>query len=347
MLQQLKKTQYYILKSFLLLQFHRILHFFGIFYLSFFKVRALGRYFQAQFLLIFWSLNVQHLSINFFYNFKAHCLWTDKAKQLFFYQQVKKKLFFYKNHQFLKLSMYSDLLNKRRSQDWKHTINYADYQNNDDMGSSSSSDLTSRYIIRARNNRKNLQYFLHWKRKKQLQFTKYISQFKFKNTRQLGNFFQHSLINMLQTSNFFFSFHQIYFFLKQNYVYVNGIVRQSGFDSIGIGDRVQIVISKIYYYYIYFFKFFCFKLFKQLDAINWRLNNFRKYNADLSQFHIHRAIFKQYSLFPRIPTNIEVDFRTLTVIYVLPFRWTWEINEIFSTYINIYFFRLYNWKFVS
>jgi hypothetical protein len=80
-------------------------------------------------------------------------------------------------------------------------------------------------------------------------------------------------VNLLQ-SQFFFYQDDLKFFLKRGLIFVNGYSSNNPLFSLKVGDRIQLVYSKVYYLYIKkVFKFFRKKI-KHLRYKRWRFNKF-------------------------------------------------------------------------
>jgi len=110
---------------------------------------------------------------------------------------------------------------------------------------------------------------------KQKTVTKFFFNLKKFNVNKLINFFEFSLFNIVIQSNFLIFKKDVLFFLKNDFIFVNGSCIKNNFYQIKVGDRVQIVLNKNYYFYLKNFN----KILKNLTSkikLNIRKNFSKK-----------------------------------------------------------------------
>lgn len=195
-------------------------------------------------------------------------------------------------------------------------------------------------------NRECMNYFIKFRELKQFRKTKYFSQFKSKTPLQMFNVFNHNVFSMVYFSNIFYSYHQIMFFLKNNFFYKNGLPISSKFTMFSIGDRLNIVFTKKYYFYSVFVHFFFYKQLRRLNRQHWKFIKFRFGFGKWSPKNPSKFFEKYIPHYTTQPTFLEFDYKSLTIIYLKSNKNLKNLNELYTRYINYYFFRLYNWKYI-
>lgn len=185
---------------------------------------------------------------------------------------------------------------------------------------------------------KNLFLKAKEKKKRILYFFKNISK------KSVGdNYFNNTLLVVLYNSHFFFSLPEIKFFIKKGLVYLNNKIVDNYLTIIFKGDLIQLVYSKNYYRYINkFYNFFKDKI-KFLKFKKWKFNKSllkQKYKNWNPKFLSLFFLFKK-----DIPNNLEVDFTTLSIIYLKVGTYNiFKFNINLLRTINPYFIKSYSWK---
>lgn len=96
---------------------------------------------------------------------------------------------------------------------------------------------------------------------KQKKITKFLFNFKKFNINKLLFYFEFSLFNVVMQSNFLILKKDVFFFINNGFVFVNGFCIKNKFFQLNIGDRLQILLNKNYYIYLRNFN----KLLKHLN----------------------------------------------------------------------------------
>ena len=203
-------------------------------------------------------------------------------------------------------------------------------------------DNTSRFLTTIISNRKIVKFIFFKKFTKQKKLTKFIINISKKN-----NFFSSRLSNFLFTiliqCQFFFFINDINFFLKNKFITVNNNIVTNKFFELNLGDSIKLVCFNSYFDYISkIFKFFKKKISK-LKYKRWK--NF-KLRGKSSIFKHWEPDFLNKFLFYRIciPKYLEVDFFSLSVVYLYNEKNIIFKNKIFYIFLSFYMLKTYNWK---
>lgn len=194
--------------------------------------------------------------------------------------------------------------------------------------------------------RKNLNDLIKFRAPTQEKKTKYFSQFRSKTPAQIFNMFNHNLFSILNFANFFYTKKQIHFFIKQSFFYKNGSLVNHKDIVFSFGDRLNVIFSKRYYFYSLFIMIFFKKKLKRLGYYVWKYVRYRFNRHKRQPRNPHKYFEKYIPFFSVYPTFLEIDYKSLTVLWVLPNKNLKNINGYYLRYINYYFFRLYNWKYI-
>ena len=84
---------------------------------------------------------------------------------------------------------------------------------------------------------------------KQNRITKFFSRFKHKTFLGKTLLFELSLFNIMVQTTFSFFKKDIYFFINNGFVFVNGFLCKNTFLTLKLGDRIQMTLSKQFYLY--------------------------------------------------------------------------------------------------
>lgn len=328
-------------------------------YLYYFIFLKFFRKLFFYFFIRLYSLNKQFLffkpifKLNFFKNFIYSNLKPLPYVKYKFFLKIKKTLFFYRRFQNFKKDMFYYIFRSKtklkltfvnfwNSQYYKHKYSARKLW----FSRPKQLNLRYKYKVMLFKNRELINYFLYFKKIKQHRNTKYFSQFKFKNPFQIFQTFNYNVISMLYFSNLFYSHYQILFFIKNKFIYKNGQVVHSCFTTFKLGDRLNIIFSKKYYFYSIFLYFFFFKQLKKLNKYHWKFIRF-KFNFYKQKPKSMNKFFEKYlPFYTTQPTCFEFDYRSLTVLFIIQNTKLVFLNDFYLRYINYYFFRLYNWKYV-
>lgn len=194
-------------------------------------------------------------------------------------------------------------------------------------------------------NRKILKFFLKKKKlNRQNKINKYILNILGKRSKDLINYFEYKLSNILIKSHFFNNINDSSFFIKKGYITVNGSICTDVNNIININDTIKLIYK--YNYYLFYRKSLN-KSLKMSKKINWAFYKFIKKNKRRFFFpKVYKWLSSNRHFGFDIPLNFEVDFINMTVIILYK---NFDVNNIDRSnikYINLYLTRLYNWNFI-
>ena len=152
------------------------------------------------------------------------------------------------------------------------------------------------------------------------------------------------LFNLILRSKFTTSIKDTLMWIKQGFILVNGITNVNPYSVLTLGDRLQFTISNRLFIYKKTYLQKTKKDIVKLKAKLWlksrgKFNLFRK-RSKLWPKWILRTTYYQ----TLIPNFLEVDYLTLTSVIIFLPKMIIEYNSVLWRYLNIYNFRLYNWK---
>jgi len=155
-----------------------------------------------------------------------------------------------------------------------------------------------------------------------------------------------SLFNIVLNSNFIKSYFDLIKLIKLNIIYINRININNLFFILNINDIVEFNISNKFYNYIFYFKnIFSKHLIKIKNKLWFKLKLIDKNKLDFNKNLLVNNLFKNNLLSKiNIPSFIEVDYFTLSIIIIYKNFNLIELNLNFKKILIIYLFRLYNWK---
>lgn len=179
---------------------------------------------------------------------------------------------------------------------------------------------------------------------------KKINKLIFKKSKKFfkKNTYEYSLMNILLRSHMFFFIKDALVFIKEGFIFLNGLVVKNYDFFLKCGDRVQININSNFFKYIKS----CRKFFKKKVAIiryeSWKYFR-KKYYQRRKYFRLkkkknpkHYLLFFIYKL--SVPKFLEIDLLSLTVIILkkidIEIQNTYFLNKLFSYKL----FCLYNFK---
>lgn len=299
------------------------------------------------------------LKVNFFLNFNFRFKKKLKVKRYRFFKKIKKSLFAFKKNKSLRRSMFFYLYNqksrifkywiplsirKRLAKKKKKTIKFKRWNKLD--RTPRVWKMRKYYKRFWAKNRKNLNSLIKFRAPNQEKQTKYFSQFTNKSPLQIFNMFNHNLFSILFFSNFFCTKKQIDFFIKKKFFYKNGQPIDRYEVVFSFGDRLNVIFTKRYYFYSTFiFNFFKRKL-NRLGYFVWKFLRNKFQFKKRQPKNPHKYFEKYVPFLSMYPPFLEIDYKSLTIIWVLPNKNLKAINSFYLKYINYYFFRLYNWKYI-
>lgn len=182
---------------------------------------------------------------------------------------------------------------------------------------------------------------------------------KFKRKRALSNtisasthttFFtrlhklEFNLFNLVLRSRFTTSLKDALLWIKEGLIFVNNVPTANPYLELKLGDRIQLALTNRYFLYkkTYFSKNK--KDVAKLRAKLWlknkgKFNLFRKRSKHWPKWIMRTTYYKAL-----VPNFLEVDYLTLTSVIVCLPKTIMEYDSVLWRYLNIYNFRLYNWK---
>jgi hypothetical protein len=204
-------------------------------------------------------------------------------------------------------------------------------------------DNNSRYLSTIISNRKIIKFVFFKKHTKQKKITKFLI-----NVSKKNNFFLDRISNflflILIQSHFFFFLNDINYFIKNKFVYVNNKLVSNKFFEIKVNDCIKLITFNSYFDYISnIYKFFNKKKTK-IKYKQWK--NFKSNSKNSLNTKRWLPNFLDKFLFYRldIPKFLEVDFFSLSIIYLYNDKNIIYKNKFFLKFISFYMMKMYNWK---
>ena len=161
-------------------------------------------------------------------------------------------------------------------------------------------------------------------------------------------FLEMKLINVLMKSKLINDNNISNIFLKNNLIYVNGMISNNPNLQIFIGDFIQIIIHLKYYILIKWFLNLNIKKKNKIKNIFRKKNPSSLYSDEKKKsYNIPKWILFNKNLFEDCPSYLESDFFTLsTFIIYEPFMWS-DINPYNILDQKFSIINLYNWKYIN
>jgi len=193
------------------------------------------------------------------------------------------------------------------------------------------------------NNRKTFKLFFLKKFSKQRKVTSLLTNIV-KKKHNILKIFNNYLFILLLRSHFFFFYTDVNFFLKKNFVFVNGSVVTNKFFEVQVGDCIQIVKSDYYYDYISNInRFFKVKM-KKLKYRRWKCVQ-RKKDTGLFFKNWLPNFLDKFSFYrTELPKFLEIDFFSLSIIYLYNTNNFLNSDVLMLKLFNTYLLKLYNWR---
>ena len=183
--------------------------------------------------------------------------------------------------------------------------------------------------------------------KYQYKLTKYFFNFNKILKTKIFYFTELTLKNILIKSKFINNECEVDFFIKNNYIYLNGFKCNNKELQVFVNDFIQLIINiKYYISYKWFINFFLktkrtfrFNFLKKLKKI-YKIKQLRS-------FTIFNWVLKNKYLIKDVHKFLEIDFLTLSIFLLF--------EPIFFNNFNVYNFlifkynisNLYNWKYIT
>ena len=203
-------------------------------------------------------------------------------------------------------------------------------------------DNTSRFLSVIISNRSAVKFVFFKKHTKQKNITKFLINVSRKNNFALDRI-SNFLFFVLIQSHFFFFLNDINFFIKNNFIFVNNKAITTKFYELKVNDCIKLVNFNSYYDYI----LNIYKLFEKkkskIKYKQWKSFKNNKPNINSKRWlpnFLDKFLFYKLD----IPKYLEIDFFTLTIIYLYIEKNVTLKNKIFIKFISFYLIKMYNWK---
>jgi len=193
-------------------------------------------------------------------------------------------------------------------------------------------------------NRDLLRKFFFMSNYRQNKLTKFFSKNLNKSVNKCIVGFEFSVVNLLIKSKFVLTHSDAIFLIKNNLVYVNGVVCNNIFKQLVAYDTITLVFTAKYYYFFKTVFNSKLKLSSFLSYRLWRYNRFRSNFYKQSPSSLPVWINKMSHFYFDVPLYLEIDYTTLS-LFLLKTDCTQPL--FFSKFMNIFLFRLYNWKYLN
>jgi ribosomal protein S4 len=195
-------------------------------------------------------------------------------------------------------------LNKHNFLKSSFDLNLSKYNLNDNL-TFRNFDFVERKLSYYKNNRRILKNIFKKNKKIEYYMSRFLKKLSKINFLNFLNTFEFSIVNVLLNSGFFLNKNDIFYFIKNKYIYINNKVITNINYEINKGDVVSLCYNK-YYFFLYR---------KYLNNLNLNLNkynNFFKKSSNLkNDFNfINKVIFIKSD----IPNYLEVDYSSMSLI---------------------------------
>ena len=161
-------------------------------------------------------------------------------------------------------------------------------------------------------------------------------------------FLEMKLINVIMKSKLINDNNISNIFLKNNLIYVNGIITNNPNLQIFVGDFIQLIIHLKYYILIKWFLNINIKKKNKIKNIFRKKTPSTLYSDDKKKsYNIPKWILFNKNLFEDCPNYLESDFFTLSTFVIYePFLWS-DINPYNLLEQKFSIVNLYNWKYIN
>lgn len=222
-----------------------------------------------------------------------------------------------------------------------------DYLYNESL-STKTLDMKSKTKLLFKDNRILIKNFFNLKYYRKFSLSKNLKKLSNMKKIDLVKNFNMNITNIVMSSDFFFSYHDFIWFLKNGLISVNFVITKNKNHILKLYDIIN--ISSLDHYYE-FYKIYFSNLVSNIHKINskfWLINKNKYKNLELKNFNQNYPKWiENYKYFKKdVPLYLEVDYLCMTIIvinYDMSFK---NLNYFNFKFINIYLNRLYNWKFI-
>jgi len=160
-------------------------------------------------------------------------------------------------------------------------------------------------------------------------------------------FFEFSIVNLIIRCKFCYNLSESIFFLKNGFIYLNGLKITNPLTQVNVGDLIQLSFSENYFN---FFKVNTNNKLKSiffLKHIIWKNKRFKDNFYKQKYNQVPDWIFKISNFYDDIPSFIEVDFSIMSFLVIYKKLNTQDINLNLFNFINFYMLRNYNWNYLT
>jgi len=196
-------------------------------------------------------------------------------------------------------------------------------------------DFIERKLSFFKNNRKILKNIFKKNKKIEFYMNRFLKKISKINFINYLNLFEFSIKNILLNSGFFLNRNDVYYFLKNKFVFVNNKIISDVNYTVKKNDIVNIYFNK-YYYFLYR---------KYLNNLNLNKYNFffKKISSNLKNDFSY--INKLISLKNDVPNYLEVDYISMSLI--LLYKDIYNYNCFDLKLVNVFLKRLNTWKYIT
>ena len=178
---------------------------------------------------------------------------------------------------------------------------------------------------------------------RQKNITRLLQHFS-KKKQNINQVFNSYLSFVLIRSHFFFFLEDVNFFLKKNFILVNGVVVKNKFFELKPNDCIQLVNSDRYYDYVFhIYKFFKKKI-RKMKYNRWKNIQRKKLTGAFFKNWLPNFLNKFSFYRSEIPKFLEVDFFSLTVIYLYKTNNVLQNDLLLLKIFSSYLLKMYNWR---
>ena len=206
-------------------------------------------------------------------------------------------------------------------------------------------DFSRKLNLLIKSNRFILKKFYNIKYYRKFSFSKNIK--KICNLRKFDLIFnlENNALNTVMKCDIFFSISDCIWFFKNSLISINSKIVKDFNQLIHTND---IIIISFNSFYFSFYKEKTNKIINNLYKLGlkiWSFNKNRNLNLNLKENYPKWV--DNYKFFKKdIPLNIELDYVTMTIVF-LDYDFNYKnLNYYNFKFINLYLNRLYNWKYV-
>lgn len=201
----------------------------------------------------------------------------------------------------------------------------------------------SRFLSTIISNRRVIKFLFFKKHTKQKNITKFLVGAASKNNYfmcRVSNFLFFTLIQ----SHFFFFIGDVNYFIAKKLVHVNNKNTLNKFFEVKVNDSIKLITFNSYFDYTNnVYKFFNKKKSK-IKYKQWRSYKTRAKLPTNSKRWLPNFLDKFLFYKMDIPKHLEVDFFTLTVVYLYNDIGAIYKNKFLLKFVSFYLLKTYNWK---